>query len=29
MKFETKLEIEKENQQFLSFFWYRNVRDMW
>ena len=28
-KFETKLEVKKKNTQFLRFFWYRNVRDIW
>ena len=28
-KFETKLEVEKKNTQFLRFFWYRNIRDIW
>ena len=26
-KFETKLEVEKKNTQFLRFFWYRNIRN--
>ena len=29
-KFETKLEVKKKkNTQFLRFFWYRNVCDIW